>query len=104
MEPIRYQTVEQNGKRFVQTIHQIIAYRFKVSDVEDPYLYIASPLADWEKSDKGSFIMKHSVTQPRWERNLNLEFMGHDFIIIAELEESKLSEYYLRWGNPNERI
>jgi hypothetical protein len=42
--------------------------------------------------------MKHAVDTPVWHKHMDPMFMGYRFIIVAELEAKKLSEFYLRWG------
>ena len=95
MGKIRY-TVNNN---IVSEIHKVVVHKFDLSDVEDPDLYAAEPLWQWEKSEAGQFVMEHAVVQPEWQRHLDPMFMGYRYIIVAELESKKLSEYYLRFGN-----
>jgi len=83
----------------ISTIHRVVVHKFKVSDVEDPDLYAADPMVDWEKSDPGKFVMKYSVSTPAWYRHLSFESLVYQYVIIAELESKKLSEFYLRWGS-----
>jgi hypothetical protein len=96
MGSIRY-TVDDNHN--VQEIHKVIVHRFQLSDVDDPDLYAAEPIYNWEKSEQGQFIMEHAVDKPKWHRNLNNMMYGYEYIIVAELEMKKLSEFYLKWGN-----
>jgi hypothetical protein len=42
--------------------------------------------------------MENSIEPPVWNRQLDLRSYGHTYIITAELEKKKLSEFYLRWG------
>ena len=97
MPAVRY-TVENN---LVKEIHKVVVHKFNMSDVEDPDLYAAQPIFDWERSEAGQFVMKHAVDKPEWHKHMDPMWMGYQFLIIAELEAKKLSEFYLRWGNPN---
>ena len=94
---VRYK-VEDN---VVKEIHKVVVHRFDLSDVDDPDLYAAQPMLEWEKSDPGKFIMEHSIDTPEWHRHPDPMFMGYRYLIIAELETKKLSEFYLRFGHPN---
>lgn len=98
MAKVRWQQVERDGQTVVEEIHKIIVHRFQLGDVEDPDLYAAEPLYKWQQTEPGQFIMKHSIQQPIWFRNTNFATYGYEYIIVAELEAKKLSEYYLRWG------
>lgn len=97
MGRVRYQVIEKDGQQIVQEIHKITVHKFDLSDVEDPDLYAAEPLWKWEKSDAGQFVMKHAVDKPEWHRYPDPMFMGYRYVITAELEKKKLSEFYLRF-------
>jgi hypothetical protein len=43
--------------------------------------------------------MEHAVDKPIWHRQLDVQNYGHQYVIVAELEAKKLSEFYLRWGD-----
>lgn len=90
---VRYQ-VEDN---VVKEIHKIVVHKFDLSDVDDPDIYAAGPIFDWERSEAGQFVMKHAVDKPEWHRHMNPMFMGYRYVIIAELEKKKLSEFYLKF-------
>ena len=79
-------------------IHTVVVHRFRVGDVEDPDLYAAQPLHEWEQSPQGKFIMENAIDKPIWKRQINHLLYEYDYVIIAELEKAKLSEFYLRWG------
>lgn len=94
MDKVRYK-VEND---IVKEIHKVVVHRFDMADVEDPVLYAAEPLWQWEQSEAGQFVMKNAEDKPTWQKYMDPMFMGYRFIIVAELEKKKLSEFYLRWG------
>jgi hypothetical protein len=98
MGKVRCRVVEKNGHEIVEEIHKVIVGRFKMGDVDDPDLYAAQPLWEWQQSDKGKFIMENSTEQPEWHRRVDHLTYGYEYVIIAELEKKKLSEFYLRFG------
>lgn len=98
-QSVRYQVVEDGEYRRVDEIHKIVVHKFDLSDVDDPDIYAAGPIFDWERSDAGQFVMKHAVDKPEWHRHMDPMFMGYRYIIIAELEKKKLAEFYLRFEN-----
>lgn len=81
----------------VTEIHKVVVHRFQVSEVEDPDIYAAAPIYDWEKSESGQFVMKHAIGQPVFHKNINHLTYGYEYVIVAELEKKKLSEFYLRF-------
>jgi hypothetical protein len=97
MSSVRYKV----NNDLVEEIHKVVVHKFKVSDSEDPDIYAAAPIWEWEQSDQGKFIMEHAVDKPIWLRNISYASYSYDYIIVAELEKKKLSEFYLKWGNPH---
>jgi hypothetical protein len=83
----------------VKEIHKVVVHQFTMGDVEDPDLYAAQPMWEWQESEQGKFVMEHSVSQPEWHRHVDYTMYGYKYAITAELETKKLSEFYLRWGN-----
>jgi hypothetical protein len=95
MDKVRY-TVEDD---VVKEIHKVVVHKFNLSDVEDPDIYAAGPMFDWERSEAGQFVFKYAVDKPEWHRYMDSMFMGYRYVITAELEKKKLAEFYLRWGS-----
>ena len=81
----------------LQEIHRVV-HRFKVGDVEDPDLYAAQPMQEWQNSEQGKFIMANAIEKPEWQRHLNSVFYSYEYVITAKLEKKKLSEFYLKWS------
>jgi hypothetical protein len=90
---VRYQVEDD----VVKEIHKVVVHKFDLSDVDDPDIYAAGPIFDWERSEAGQFVMKHAVDKPEWHRHMDPMFMGYRYVIIAELEKKKLSEFYLKF-------
>ena len=85
------------NQQIVEEIHEVVVHRFRMGDVEDPDLYAAQPLWEWQESEAGKFVMEHAVETPIWHRQADLQNYGHQYVIVAELEKKKLSEFYLRF-------
>jgi hypothetical protein len=97
MGSVRY-TIEDN---VVKEIHKIIVHRFNISDYEDPDLHAAAPLWEWQQSDAGKFIMQHALDKPECHKHIDPMSLSYRYIVVAELEKKKLSEFYLRFGKAN---
>jgi hypothetical protein len=98
MAAVRVQVIEKDGLQLVQEIHKVVVHRFNIGDVDDPEIYAAEPIMQWEKSDAGKFVMEHAVEVPVWRHQIDHQTYGYQYVIVAELEAKKLSEFYLRWG------
>jgi hypothetical protein len=98
MAAVRFKVVDEDGLQVVKEVHKIVVHKFDLSDVDDPDIYAAGPIFNWETSDAGKFVIKHAVDKPEWHRHMDPMFMGYRYVVTAELEIKKLAEFYLRWG------
>lgn len=87
--------VEDN---LVKEIHKIVVHRFRISDVDDPEIYAAEPIWQWQKSEAGKFVMENAIDTPIFKKHLDYATYGYEYAIIAELEKRKYSEFLLRFG------
>jgi hypothetical protein len=81
-------------------IKEVVVHKFTMGDVDDPDLYAAEPLYEWQKSTAGQWVMKHAEETPMWMRLPDPNSFGHAYIILAKLSERNLSEFYLRFDKP----
>lgn len=99
MGKIRWRVVGQGDNEIVEEIHKLAVHRINMGDVEDPDLMVAQPLWEWQQSPQGKFIMDHAIEKPSWQRMMSPSYMGWSYVVIAELEKKRLTEYYLKFGN-----
>ena len=78
---------------------QIVVHTFTVGDVDDPDLYAAEPIYQWQQSEAGKWVMENCCDDaPIWHRHNDPASFGHRYTISATFAEKKLTEYYLRFG------
>jgi hypothetical protein len=85
------------GDRVEQT-KTVVVHRFTMGDVEDPDLYAATPLAEWEKSEAGQWVMNNAVETPSWHRMADPYNYGYRYEIRARLRGAALTEWLLRFS------
>jgi hypothetical protein len=83
----------------VHQIHKVIVHRFRMGDVEDPDLYAAQPLCDWQNSEVGKWIMAHSVETPMWHRQSNPNQYHTDYAVQAWLRGADYTYWVLKWSD-----
>ena len=71
----------------------VIVHKFRMGDVDDPDLYAAQPLYDWEHSEIGQWVMQHSISTPTWYRVADHYNFGHVYIVKATFD----SKSHLIW-------
>jgi hypothetical protein len=62
-----------------------ILHEFSMGDVEDPALYAAFPLGEWERSEAGQWAMRNCVGEPVWNMSLDPHNYGYRVIISGDL-------------------
>lgn len=87
----------------VHKIHKVIVHRFIMGDVEDPDLYAAEPLWEWQHTEMGRWVMEKSVETPMWHRQQDQFNYGYQYAVEAWLRGVDYSFWVLKWGNQVDR-
>ena len=80
-------------------VRSIIVHSFTMGDVEDPDLYAAQPLIEWENSEIGQWIIDNAVETPSWHRIVDPGSYGYRYEIHAKLQGPVLTEWLLRYAD-----
>jgi hypothetical protein len=88
-----YKIVNDRVVRF----SDICVHEFMMGDVEDPDLYAAQPIWEWQESAAGQFIMEHAVEAPYWIRQVDHSSYGHQYKIMARLSEPNQTFFRLKF-------
>ena len=76
---------------------KVLVHKFNMGDVEDPELYAAQPIHDFELSEKGQWLKDHSTEQMVFNIEMDYDTYGYKCVIHAWLEEKDLTFYNLKW-------
>jgi hypothetical protein len=82
----------------VEEMKEVVVHTFSMGDVEDPDLYAAEPLYQWQISDIGQWVMEHAEETPCWHRLADNMSYGYKYSITAKLRGPILTEWLLRFG------
>jgi hypothetical protein len=66
----------------------ILFKEMRLGDCEDPQLYAAGPIMDWEKSDEGNWVMNHATDIPEWRVMVDPVSYGYKVQIWGKLTEA----------------
>jgi hypothetical protein len=77
------------------SVHEIVVHKINMGDVEDPDLWVAQSLYEWEKSDPGKWIMSVSAPTPSWHR-IPCDH-GWQYLIKAYLSGKDYTFYRLKY-------
>ena len=92
-QPPEYRVINDRVVR----ISSIVVHEFAMGDVEDPDLYAAQPLSEWQDSEAGKFVMAHAVEIPYWIRQVDYNSYGHRYVIVARMRESDQTFFKLKF-------
>ena len=78
-------------------MRRVLFHSFRMGDVEDPDLYAAEPIIQWQATEAGKWVMEHAVEQPFWHRAMDPVVWGHRYYIVARLKEPDQLYWTLKW-------
>jgi len=84
------------GDRAVK-FRDVCVHQIRMGDVEDPDLYVAQPIYEWQESDAGKFIMEHAVEKPYWTRQIDQYNYGYRYAIVARMREPDQTFFKLKF-------
>ena len=76
----------------------VCVHEIRMGDVEDPDLYVAQPIWEWQESNAGKFVMEHAEDKPYWHRSQDPYTYGYVYRIMARLSEQNELFWTLKWG------
>ena len=85
--------ISDTGEEMVSITH--VVHTIKMSDVEDPDLFVAQPIYDWQQTSAGKYVMKNSKPEPMWNRHIN--GYGYLYTITAYFTPHQLTYYKLTY-------
>jgi len=78
---------------------RVVCHRFRLGDVEDPDLYAAEPLWQWQNSEMGKWVMANAVQPPSWHKSPDFPNYGYSYSIRAELTPKDYTYWWIKWGH-----
>ena len=93
-QPEQVKIIGDKAVRF----RDVCVHEIRMGDVEDPDLYAAGPILDWEKSPAGAWVMAHAVEQPYWVRAHDSFDYAIKYRIMARLSEPDLVFFKLKFS------
>lgn len=76
---------------------EVIVKQIRMSDCEDPDLFVSQPIYEWQQTEAGKYVMKHSKPEPMWLRSFDTNTYGYLYSIKAYLTPEQLTFYKLKF-------
>jgi hypothetical protein len=77
----------------------VVVHKFRMGDFEDPDLYAAEPLCQWQNTEMGEWVMANAVQTPSWHRAVDPHTYGYAYSIQAELSPKNYTFWWFKWGH-----
>ena len=87
--------LSDTGEEVVVFTH--VVHYIKMGDVEDPDLFVAQPIYEWQQTEAGKWIMENSNPKPSWHRQVDYTTYGQLYLIKAYLTHKQLTFWKLKY-------
>jgi hypothetical protein len=67
-----------------------------MGDVEDPEVYAAHPIYEWQQTEKGRWVMEH-CKNPTFHIGQNYAVMGYQVVITGDLSPEDTIYFTLKY-------
>ena len=76
----------------------MIVHSFPLGGDCDPYVYAALPIAEFEKTEKGMWVMEHAIGDVNFTISPDYSHIGYRADIHARFDEENTTLYILKYG------
>lgn len=78
---------------------KLCVHEFRLGDVEDPDIYAAEPIWQWQQTEAGQWVMANAVEPPVCFQGTDMNIMMYKYSIVAELSDQNAVFYQLKYGH-----
>lgn len=75
----------------------IVFKTLRIADSQDPELYAAEPIIEWQNSEEGTWVMEHAISQPSYRIRMCPDSWGHVVDIYGDLAPVNETYFRLKW-------
>jgi hypothetical protein len=79
-------------------MNKVILTSFRLSDVEDPEIYAAQPIWEWQQTEQGKWCMENCIEVPSFSIVPDAVTYGYAVKIFGKLTDENLTYFTLKWG------
>ena len=74
-----------------------LVHSFTMGDVDDPDIYAAQPIYEWQQTEAGRWVVANALDKPSWQRQLNHLTYGYQYQIRAHLSPEQITFFELKF-------
>lgn len=68
-----------------------------MGDVDDPEIYLAAPVYEWQQTEAGQWVMENAQDL-KYDLNTDYQCYGYRVTIHGKIDEKNLTYYRLKYG------
>lgn len=76
---------------------EYVVKHIRMGDVDDPDLFVAQPIYEWQQTDAGKYVMMNSKPEPMWLRSMDPSTYGYVYSIKAYLTPEQVTFFKLKY-------
>ena len=76
---------------------KLVVHTFNIGDVDDPEIYAAEPIWNWQQTEAGKWVMQNS-TDTYWAKHWDQSTYNQVYKIVATLSDTDCTYFSLKWG------
>jgi len=84
-------------------MRRVTFHTFTMGDVDDPDIYAAQPIYEWQQTEAGQWAMAHCA-DPRYSFNPDGNSWGHRVILYGDLDDKDATFWQLKWGKHDKSL
>lgn len=77
-------------------MRKVLFHQFTIGDCEDPELYAAQPLWEWQQTEHGQWVMAHAI-DPTYHVGVSADAFGYAVRITGMLTDKDEVFYRLKY-------
>ena len=70
---------------------------FRMGDVEDPEIYAAQPIWEWQQTEQGQWVLDHCL-DPKYVVEPDNVSWGYRVRLYGEVNDTDATFFQLKWG------
>jgi len=75
----------------------MIFHSFVLSDVEDPEIYAAGPILDWQNTEAGAWVMENAIDKLKFNIMPDYNILGYRVTITGKLTPKATTYFTLKF-------
>lgn len=78
---------------------KLCVHEFRIGDVDDPDIYAAEPIYQWQQTEAGQWVMQNAIESPWWTQGADMDTFMYKYKIFAQFSDENALFYQLKYSH-----